>query len=467
MTKSDILNELKKRIVDSLLQEKLSTKVWHFLPLSSMWSIAEHNGEMHLSRSERDSDVGIFNDINVNDPTKGMSYNGKEIAPYYLSLSRTPSDAMGYVRMRSTRTGKEWSSYLCRIEFDGDMLNRYFKGKAVNYFRNKYDRSRKMINQPDENGNENFTVYSITPDQNKLQPKTIHGVSQHRDDSEFNLKKRGRPSKNPVGYTDYNIIRRNQMSEYEDRLFSYEENVNLTPFMRRIDIFIGVNINRLSDDVKYEIATIIKIFPNITHIYNNEAAFNLAPTKMGNNGKYQEITKQFLNLLRGYKRKYIQKINNTQLRVIARLLAPIIFINNTLDFEYRQHWMDLESVYDLLYEIGIFKFFTKKEWGQVFELFNNELQNEVNKYYTDPQMATYASFKNRTDAENYLVGKLKYIQTAIYQKYIETAKIAANAFGFNDIQVTDPTKGIYTILRRVAKLAVNTYELRRYELSAR
>ena len=473
---TQLVENLIKRITKSVILERLSTRVWHFLPLTSMWSIVDNGDMMHLSRSERESDIGIFKSYDketgtiatsaINDPRKGMSHNGKEIAPYYLSLSRSPSNANGYARMRNEggSANSEWKKYLCRIEFDGDLLNQYFKGKPVNYFRDKYEKSNKIMNLPDKDtGKESFTVYSITPGSRTLQPKQIHGVSQHYDEPDINRKNPNRKfdtgarSPFPIGSTDYNQIRRNQMSEFEDRLFSYEPDINIKKFVKRIDIYIGIKVNLIKESTLQMIAQIMREFPNITHIYNNEAAFNLAPTNVGGKGEYNEITQVLIPILNNFKDNYVQKITDRQLDIVMESLIPIRIILCALEKYGVGKKMDTNKfLRKLLTDIGMNEFLTQEDLNNSISIFESLLS----RYMDNPKYQRFFSKTNNKNLESGLKGKLKYVQTNIYEEYLKISRLANNIFNnysmsngekikfrkSKNLTSNDPTKAIYTTL---------------------
>lgn len=464
MNSYNLIENIVNETIKNLILEHVSSRVWHFLPLSAMYSIILNNNQIRLTKSNRDSDIGIFNNYDeetgkkiistVNDKRKGMSYNGKEISPYYLSLSRTPSTSSGYVRMRHVRTGGDWKNYLCRIEFDGDLLNRDFKGKAVNYFRDKYDKTSKIMNQPNaETGEENFTVYAMTPDSNRLEPKQIHGVSKHLDDRFFNQKKRGRKPKNPVGYTDYNIIRRNQMSEFEDRLFSDKPEFDITKYVKRIDIFIQPVLGKISTQNLSMINFIIAKFPNITHVYNNEQAFNLAPTNMG--GKYPEFTQNFIHKFSKIKTNAIE-VNDNRLKIIAHALSPIIFIwMATQKYNGNDYTNYYKFTNGLISKIGLLKLFTKKEWEARKSIFYDKLDYDINDFITNPSSVYIISRNNTLDLENKIIGPLRYIQEAIYNQYVLFANMIKTQFNIENLKADNPSSGIYQALRVARNIIVS------------
>ena len=456
MTNYNLIEEVVNKALKNLLLEHLSSRVWHFLPLSAMYSIVLNNNQIRLSKSDRDSDIGIFYNYDeetgrekkqtINNPQKGLSYNGKEISPYYLSLSRNPSTSSGYVRMRHIRTGGDWRNYLCRIEFDGDLLNRDFKGKPVNYFRDKYDKTDKILNKPDkETGEENFTVYSMTPGSNRLEPKQIHGVSKPLDDRFFNQKKRGRKPKNPVGYTDYNIIRRNQMSEFEDRLFSNKPEFDITKYVKRIDIFIQPILGKISTQNLSMVNFIISKFPNITHVYNNEQAFNLAPTNMG--GNYPEFTQQFINRF-GKIKSTTPKVSDSNLKKIGYALSPLVFIWMAMQKYNGNNYSNYNDfINGLINKIGLLKYFTREDWNNRKNILYNKINYDINDFINNQSSVYIISNNNKNNLENDIIGPFRYIRENIYNQYILFANMVKTQFNIEKIKSNNPSSGIYQALR--------------------
>lgn len=99
-----IIEEEIKRVIT----EKLSSLVYHYTSIESMYKIAK-------------SDKIILNSALSN---TSDNFNTKEL--YYLSLTRVKNNNFGYAY--------KFSDSGARIEFNGDLLNQQFKGKALNYW---------------------------------------------------------------------------------------------------------------------------------------------------------------------------------------------------------------------------------------------------------------------------------------------------------------------------------------------
>lgn len=113
---------MSRGISKKLIIERLSSKVFHFLPLKNMVKVSQMNA------------------LNLNTPTYKRDIELTKGYKYFLSLSRTPSTQVGYQKYRIL-TDDTWKSYV-RIEFDGDLLNGNFKGHATNYY-NVYNKDAR------------------------------------------------------------------------------------------------------------------------------------------------------------------------------------------------------------------------------------------------------------------------------------------------------------------------------------
>lgn len=419
--------QLRKIIRKCLLQERISSRVFHFLPLSSMASIAKTN-TFHLSRSERDSDIGKWGkgQNRINDKKKGMSFDGKDISPYYMSLSRTPSSAVGYPLMRRERTAHEWESSLVRIEMDGDLLSANFKGKPVNYFRDKTD---SKINH-------NSQVMAIPSNGSKMRMKDMPRFRTHKDDE---INKRGRIPLN--GYIDYNVIDRVQMSEYEDRLLSSKPDIpNADRYIKRIDILISRKLDNkeASHEFLMYIGQIMRAFPNKTFIYYNDVAFNSINVRDAVNAKniinprYNNINnndfkQQYGNALN---QEYHQPITDSICRIIGEALSMPVYIETHL---FNANPNDILHYY--IVEINM---------TQYEDIITQHTFKELRRY--NPQIISWASKKVRNDIEYNLRGELKYVCTKMYD--IFNGIILKYNKLFNTNEPLDPTKTIYRILRQ-------------------
>jgi len=415
------LAEMVYRATLTLLTERVSSRVFHFLPLSSMASIAETN-EFLLSQSNTKSDYGNWN--GQVDPTKGMSFNGKSISPYYLSLSRTPSSAVGYVRMRRENTKNEWKTALVRLELDGDILNYNFKGRPVNYFRDKYDPKIKH----------NSMVYSIPKSGDTLIPKKQKRYGTQKDDD---LSIRGR---RPIGgYIDYNVLDRNQMSEYEDRVLSDKPIIpNASKYIKRVDILLLKR--QISDNILSQIAAIKKVFGDRLFIYDNEVAFNSMNVRdsLTTNNRYLPIDINNIDGLNDYKATTggnKTALSSRDINIIGVALAMLAYINTyalkkgTVEDDVRKnvHFLNLDKYLPEILNAAI---------------------NDLKRY--NKSRVAFLSREVAMNIDNHLKQHLKYLSFnlwKLFSKYV---------FDFNkqfnqDISPQDKTS-IFRVLRKSFQL---------------
>ena len=107
----NILNNLIKESLDKfLMKEALSSKVYHFTSIKSVFNILNTN-EMFCQSSLA---------------TSADDYSDKY--KFYVSFTRvkSPKEGFGYNLYKS--------SSFARIEFDGDKLNNNFSGRPVDYW---------------------------------------------------------------------------------------------------------------------------------------------------------------------------------------------------------------------------------------------------------------------------------------------------------------------------------------------
>lgn len=288
--------------IKTQLNEGVSQRLFHFCPINSMYSIAKDNCFKLTSVDYRPSDKKMTS-LPVDQSTR-KQYN------YYMCFSRTPSSLMGYVAMRRNNTGGiSWKQSLVRIEVDGERLMNNYKGMAVNYFN---DKNLNKINHYDNTGENGFVsksgnryskamqVNALT-DKGTIYSKTLNRYTPHADDkTDARGKKRTRP------FVDYGVIDRNQMLEYEDRIFSNKEFIpDAKRYIKQIDIFINkrllYNGSNPSNDLFYMIDEIISVYGNLVHIYDNFSSFEgrnivdsipFKDVKKALNKQYKEISQK-------------------------------------------------------------------------------------------------------------------------------------------------------------------------------
>lgn len=215
---------MSRGISKKLIIERLSSRVFHFLPLENMVRVSQKNA-LNLSIPTYKRDLEL---------TKGYKY--------FLSLSRTPSTQVGYQKYRIL-TDKNWKTYV-RIEFDGDLLNNNFKGHATNYY-NNYNKDARTKEK-----------------RQKLNKSVLHQNNDYFDIEDVNYQN-----------NDFKLY---HLSEYEDRLLSNNSQIlDIGKYIKRIDIYVpltkkgNININYAS-----YCKLIYDKFPGKVFIYVNDRDFN-------------------------------------------------------------------------------------------------------------------------------------------------------------------------------------------------
>ena len=113
-----------------LIIEGLSSRLFHFCPLSALYQIVEFDSFKLTPSDARPSDREMS--------SLPVGNGERKYFPFYMCFSRTPSSLAGYVAMRRSKgSSRNWEQTLVRIEVDGDLLSRYYKGMPVNYFNDK------------------------------------------------------------------------------------------------------------------------------------------------------------------------------------------------------------------------------------------------------------------------------------------------------------------------------------------
>lgn len=336
------VNEITRRVILEVkrrLTEGLSQRLFHFCPVNAMFAIAKTDSFKLTSVESRPSDAKMTS----------LPINGTERKQYqyYMCFSRTPSSLAGYVNMRRDKTGgPTWNQSLVRMEIDGDLLNANYKGMPVNYFN---DKTLPKINHYTKGKNgERETVtgangikYSMDMDvkaldnKGRIRNKVLHRYTPHKDD-DFTPKRGRKSSKVTV---DYGVIDRNQMSEYEDRLFSnkpYIKDIKERGLIKRIDIYLCPAIlnNELkySQDILYMVDEIIDVFGDIVHIFNNFSSFE--GVNIVNSIDGYDFKKQYLEVpIKDYTTTHERTNNTDELGLLRSELWTIVRYATILGFD--------------------------------------------------------------------------------------------------------------------------------------
>ncbi len=123
-----------RSVIKKLLEESLSSIVYHFLPIRNLTPILEDN-KINFSTHLGTNGDSIH-------PTKGY---------YFLSLTRSKAHTIGYARNMSGAAFGEADSSFARIKFDGNKLNHRFKGAPADYWQRKDFEKLKAAHGPGAN----------------------------------------------------------------------------------------------------------------------------------------------------------------------------------------------------------------------------------------------------------------------------------------------------------------------------
>lgn len=341
------VNEITRRVILEVkrrLTEGLSQRLFHFCPVNAMFAIAKTDSFKLTSVESRPSDAKMTS-LPINN-TERKQYQ------YYMCFSRTPSSLAGYVNMRRDKTGgPTWNQSLVRMEIDGDLLNANYKGMPVNYFN---DKTLPKINHytKGKNGDRetvtgtNGIKYSTDMDvkaldsKGRIRNKVLHRYTPHKDD-DF-TPKRGRKSNKVT--VDYGVIDRNQMSEYEDRLFSnkpYIKGIKERGLIKRIDIYLCQDILngnlKSSQDILYMVDEIIDIFGDIVHIYDNFTSFE-GMNIVNSIGGY-DFKQRYLEISKDQYNGSHNKINPGDINLLSSEIRTIVRYACILAFDgFSKNW---------------------------------------------------------------------------------------------------------------------------------
>lgn len=407
-----VLDEINMGAI-GMLNEGLSSRLFHFCPLSALYQIVEFDSFRLTSSDSRPSDREM---------TSVPIGNGeRKYYPYYMCFSRTPSSLAGYVAMRRSKgSNKNWLQTLVRIEVDGDLLSRYYQGMPVNYFTDKKDGKidhyyeYKTVVNPETGKKERVpantvrgrygTEYSKRMTVNAINSrgnivsKDIRRFTPHMDDPES---PQGKP-RNKVAI-DYGVLDRNQMHEFEDRLFSYTEYIrNAHKYIKRIDIYISPSVANgsvdYSADALHMISEIMATpYGKFTHVYTNQADFET----MGKTNKVGE-----------YDWQQIQRTNKNdiplseyEIKTIVRYAVIVSFYGNTQpDWKSKTRF----GARALLYQIGLTNGMTDKKNNAI-------IRDLIEKHISDIENYGKRFFRVQS---NTLKKELEQIAPYKYRKYI-------------------------------------------------
>lgn len=306
-----------------LLNESLSSRLFHFCNIDAAYNILRINSFKLANVSQNKSDKRM-NSFQYDVDDSGNPIN--KTYEYYMCFSRTPSTSDGYVRQRRISDAK-WRDVLVRIEFDGNLLNTKYKGKAVNAFPNtKETFMSKKASDLFADG-----LYVYPKGKGDLQKKEFNFSDETKIPSIF---------------------------EHEDRLFSNKPTIeNVKKYIKEVDILIDKKIlydpNRFNNEMA-KISFVINCFNNV-HIYDNEKSFNTLNVRDSKNldilfrnskerkGDYQDVN------IKDFRKKYRDnlntKVNNElalpELNNLAKLLPVFAFNSKNYKGKYLKDAMKL------------------------------------------------------------------------------------------------------------------------------
>lgn len=225
----NILNNLIKESLDKfLMKEALSSKVYHFTSIKSVFNILKTN-EMFCQSSLA---------------TSADDYSDKY--KFYVSFTRvkSPKEGFGYNSYRS--------SSFARIEFDGDKLNNNFSGRPVDYW-NSESLTNKRKYMKDVT---NHKAYKYVPydGNDNVDAKDMNGLNKYefkypREDSPLYASFDGKIYKKEQIIPD--DIQHHVFNEIEDRIQTNKPIIeNINKYITRVDILIDRDSEN-KDDIVY------------------------------------------------------------------------------------------------------------------------------------------------------------------------------------------------------------------------
>lgn len=225
----NILNNLIKESLDKfLMKEALSSKVYHFTSIKSVFNILKTN-EMFCQSSLA---------------TSADDYSDKY--KFYISFTRvkSPKEGFGYNSYKS--------SSFARIEFDGDKLNNNFNGRSVDYWNNDaWTCKRKYMKDVTNQKEYKYVPYDGN---DNVDAKDINGFYNYdfkypREDSPLYASFDGKIYKKEQIIP--NEIQHHIFNETEDRIQTNKPIIeNINKYITRVDILIDRNSGS-KDEIVY------------------------------------------------------------------------------------------------------------------------------------------------------------------------------------------------------------------------
>ena len=286
----NILNNLIKESLDKfLMKEALSSKVYHFTSIKSVFNILNTN-EMFCQSSLA---------------TSADDYSDKY--KFYVSFTRvkSPKEGFGYNSYKS--------SSFARIEFDGDKLNNNFSGRPVDYWNNdaltcKRKYMKDVTNQK---------AYKYVPydGNDNVDAKDMNGVYKYdfkypREDSPLYASFDGKIYKKEQIIPDN--IQHHVFNEIEDRIQTNKPIIeNINKYITRVDILIDRDSEN-KDDIVYARSL---SFSKFVFVYDNMKDFimqseNTVNKEIQNDESIENKIDLYKNVLRLSQNNYIELLSS-------------------------------------------------------------------------------------------------------------------------------------------------------------
>lgn len=286
----NILNNLIKESLDKfLMKEALSSKVYHFTSIKSVFNILKTN-EMFCQSSLA---------------TSSDDYSDKY--KFYVSFTRvkSPKEGFGYNSYKS--------SSFARIEFDGDKLNNNFSGRPVDYWNNdSLTNKRKYMKDVT-----NQKAYKYVPydGNDNVDAKDMGGVYKYdfkypREDSPLYASFDGKIYKKEQIIPD--DIQHHVFNEIEDRIQTNKPIIeNINKYITRVDILIDRNSGS-KDEIVY--ARNLS-FSKFVFVYDNMKDFimqseNTVNKEIQNDKSIENKIDLYKNVLRWSQNDYIELLSS-------------------------------------------------------------------------------------------------------------------------------------------------------------
>lgn len=283
-----------------ILNESLTDTVFHFTNMRNLYYIVRTNSIILSSSYENSGD-------------SKLSYE----YPYYLSLTRSFSNKIGYVAHKNSSNSYKGKakpledSLNVRIEFDGRLLNSKYKGTPVNYhwkenLKNKQQKELSRLLGDKWEEEKELKLVTIRQDEDRLlskEPK-IEDISKYIKRIDITLSVNGFKGYdlNKIIVNLYHIINN---KNFIDKIFIYTDENTFNRYH---------NDNFINDKIKLE-------FNKLQNFFNNTDNQN----SMFKNRKNGISYKQQVNS------SSPREITDSKILQISRILKYIYSIDNTVN----------------------------------------------------------------------------------------------------------------------------------------